>query len=151
MSSISIDRVLRAPIGPVFDVMSDHARYDRFRGVTSAALTREGADEPNGLGAIRVIEARPLRFEEEITAFERPHRFDYLILSTNVPLDHDGGSIRFEEVPEGTRVTWTSTFTSTVPVVTGPTGGLMAAMLRRAFNRMLDDTERLAAAQPAAT
>jgi uncharacterized protein YndB with AHSA1/START domain len=144
MAEIRVERTLEAPIDRVFDVLADHEGYKRFRAIGDAKLVREGESERNGLGAIRELAAGPIRFTEEITAFERPIRLDYLIREVNLPLDHDGGSIRFEAVDDGTAVLWTSTFTTPVPVVGGALGGLMAAALKRGFIRMLEDAERLA-------
>ena len=144
MAEIRAERTLEAPIDRVFEVLADHERYDRFRGITHARLVREGETERNGVGALRELAAGPIRFSEEITAFERPVRLDYLIREVNLPFEHDGGSIRFEAVDDGTCVLWTSTFTTRVPVVGGPLGGLTAAAFKRGFIRILEDTERLA-------
>jgi uncharacterized protein YndB with AHSA1/START domain len=144
MAEIRVERTLEAPIDRVFDVLADHERYGRFRAITDAKLVRGGESERNGLGAIRELAVGPIRFEEEITAFEPPIRLDYLIREVNLPLDHDGGSIRFDAADDGTHVLWESTFTTPVPVVGRALGGLMAAALKRGFIRMLEDTERLA-------
>ena len=144
MAEIRLERTLEAPIDRVFDVLADHAGYSRFRAISRAELVREGDEEPNGRGAIRKLAAGPFTFTEEITAFERPVRLDYLILEVNVPLRHDGGSIRFDAVDDGTHVLWTSSFTMPVPLAGAPLGALTAAALRRGFARMLADTERLA-------
>ena len=45
---------------------------------------RAGDPAPNGLGAVRWIWLGPLRFEEEITAFEPPRRLDYLIRDVRI-------------------------------------------------------------------
>jgi hypothetical protein len=144
MARIEIQRTLAAPLEAVFELVTDHPGYTRFPGVTSAKLLREGETEPNGLGALREIALGPVRFVEEITAFERPTRMDYLIKRVNLPLDHEGGTITFAAVPEGTAVTWISTFTMPVPLVGRPLGAAGALALRRGFNSLLSETERLA-------
>jgi hypothetical protein len=90
-----------------------------------------------------VLAVRPLRFEEEITAFERPTRMDYLIRKVNIPLDHDGGTITLSPVQSGTRVLWRSTFTVPVPVVGGALAAILAVFIKRGFVRLLDDIDRL--------
>jgi uncharacterized protein YndB with AHSA1/START domain len=142
MGAIRLERTLRAPIDGVFDLISDHADYKSFRGVTSSELTRPGDVEPNGAGAVRRIAIGPIAFEEEITAFERPVRMDYLIRRVNLPLVHDGGRMMLEPTVEGTRVLWVSTFGVPLRFVGEPLGGLMAASLRFGFASMLAQIER---------
>jgi hypothetical protein len=151
MARIDLDKSLAAPIDDVFELLSDHAGYTRFRGFTTAELLREGQDERNGVGALRLLAAGPLRFEEEITAFERPTRMDYLIRKVNLPFAHDGGAISLSPEGTGTRVLWRSTFTVPVPVVGGAGGAALAAGLRRGFIRLLDDIDRLVAEGAGAT
>lgn len=142
MAQIVLEKTLNAPIEHVFELLSDHAAYaNNFRGVTRSELKREGAPDPNGLGAVRAIATGPIRFEEEITAFDRPVRMDYLIVSVNAPVEHEGGSIRLEPAGEGTHVLWTSTFTATTPVVGRPMEAVLAAAFKRGFATMLDRTE----------
>jgi hypothetical protein len=143
MARIDLDKTLAAPIDDVFELLSDHAGYTRFRGFRTAELVREGAPDPNGVGALRALAVWPLRFEEEITAFERPTRMDYLIRKVNIPLDHDGGTIALSPAGSGTRVLWRSTFTVPVPVVGGALGAVLAALIKRGFVRLLDDIDRL--------
>jgi hypothetical protein len=147
MARIDLDKTLSSPIDDVFELLSDHAGYTRFRGFSTAELLREGTEERNGVGALRRLVVRPLRFEEEITAFERPTRMDYVIRKVNLPLRHDGGTITLSSAAGGTRVLWRSTFTVPVPVVGAPVGTLLAAAIRRGFVRLLDDIDRLAASR----
>jgi hypothetical protein len=144
MARIDLDKTLAAPIDDVFELLSDHAGYTRFRGIRKAALLREGVSERNGIGALRALAAGPIRFEEEITAFERPTRMDYVIRKVNVPLEHEGGTIALSAAGTGTRVRWRSTFSITVPVVGGVLGAILAAIFRRGFISLLDDIDRLA-------
>ena len=145
MSTIDLDKTLAAAIDDVFELLSDHAGYTRFRGFSTAELVREGTEERNGVGALRRLVVRPLRFEEEITAFDRPTRMDYVIRKVNIPLRHDGGTIALSPAASGTRVQWRSTFTVPIPVVGGALGAILAVSIRRGFVRLLDDVDRLAA------
>jgi hypothetical protein len=105
---------------------------------------REGTEERNGVGCLRRLATGGLRFDEEVTAFERPTRMDYLIRKVNLPVTHDGGSIRLTASGDGTHVDWTSTFTVTLAVVGQAMGAALAAALKRGFIRLLDDIERAA-------
>ena len=143
MRTIHVEKIIAAPIEDVFGVISDHAGYSRFRNIQHSEVVREGTPAPNGLGALRQIHGWPMRFEEEITAFEPPTRMDYLIRDVNLPLVHEGGSILFSERPGGTYVDWTSTFELTTPVIGGLMTRIGVAVISRGFRRMLADTERL--------
>lgn len=146
MQTITVQRTIPAPIEKVFDVLADHANYKSFPGVKDSVLVKEGKGDRNGLGAVRRIQAGGITFEEEITAYERPQRFDYLIIKCSAPLEHQGGSLRFERVGDATRVTWTSTLRIKVPVVGGLLTKLAAGKLGAAFGSMLKETERRLAA-----
>jgi uncharacterized protein YndB with AHSA1/START domain len=146
MSEIHLTKTLSAPIDEVFELLTDHAGYTRFRGFSKAELLEEGDKERNGFGALRRLVAGPFKFEEAVTAFERPTRMDYLIRKVNLPIAHEGGSIRLDPTAEGgTFVNWDSTFTTNVPLVGPVLGKGLALALHRGFVRLLDDIDRLAA------
>jgi hypothetical protein len=141
MPTVEVTRTIQAPREAVFDVLADHANYDRFRGIRGSELVRDGDPPPNGVGALRRILIGPLRFDEEITVYEPPSRLDYLIVGLNVPFDHDGGQIRLSEVDGATRVDWTSTFRVSTPVVGRVQELAWAPAVRRGFRRVLEDVE----------
>jgi uncharacterized protein YndB with AHSA1/START domain len=146
MRTIHVTRTIPAPAETVFDRLADHANYDRFRPIHASELVREGDPAPNGVGALRRIKVRPLVFEEEITAYERPSRLDYLIVKLNFPFDHHGGSIRLTPDGEGTHVDWRSSFTVPVPVVGRAIEIPWEITLRRGFRQVLEDVERMVGA-----
>lgn len=143
MRSIHVSRNIAAPPEPIFDMLADHARYDRFRGIHDSELLRDGDPPPNGLGAMRRIRVRPLTFEEEITHFERPTRLDYLIVRLNIPFEHQGGSIRLSPADGATRVDWRSTYAVPTRVIGGLEERLFEPILGRGFRRVLEDVERM--------
>jgi uncharacterized protein YndB with AHSA1/START domain len=145
MRSVHVTRTIPGPPEPIFDVLADHARYDRFRSIHGSELIDEGEPAPNGVGALRRIKVRPLVFEEEITAYERPSKLDYLIVKLNVPLRHDGGSITLTPDGDGTRVDWRSSFSVPTPVVGGVQELIWQPVLSRGFRRTLEDVERIVA------
>lgn len=142
MPTVRVTRNIHAPVEEVFDLFTDHANYEQFRGIRASKLVREGEPEPNGVGAFRVIDVGPIRFEEEITAFERPSRMDYVIRKINIPLEHDGGTMRFESVDGGTRVEWISTFRITTRGIGGILGGAGVPLVRLDFIGMLRQAEQ---------
>jgi Polyketide cyclase / dehydrase and lipid transport len=143
MRSVHVTRAIPAPPEAVFDLLADHANYDRFRAVHGSELVREGDPPPNGVGAVRRIKVRPLVFYEEITAYERPTRLDYLIVRLNVPFDHQGGSIRLSASGGVTDVDWRSSFSVPTPVVGGLQERIWQPVLARGFRRVLEDIERM--------
>jgi hypothetical protein len=147
MATIRLEKAVAAPVEHVFELLADHANYKRFRGISKSELIREGAAEPNGLGALRRIAAGPIQFEEEITAFERPTRMDYLIRKVNLPLQHRGGSITLTADGAATHVLWVSEFETPIPLMGGAIGAAGAALFKRAFASMLDQIERVHASK----
>jgi uncharacterized protein YndB with AHSA1/START domain len=148
MRTVHVTRSIPAPAEYVFDLLADHADYDRFRGIRSSELIRAG-DPANGVGALRKVLIGPLRFEEEITAYERPSRLEYLIVRINAPLEHDGGRIHLAEKGGWTRVDWTSVFAVPTPLLGGIQERVWATALTRGFRRVLEDVERILRTEPA--
>jgi uncharacterized protein YndB with AHSA1/START domain len=149
MGSVHVTHTIAAPAEDVFDLLADHANYDRFRAINGSKLLREGEPAPNGVGALREIKVRPLTFEEEITAYERPTRLDYLIVKLNVPFKHDGGAITLTPEGGGTHVDWRSTFTVPTPVIGRAQELIWQPVLARGFRRTLEDVERMLAERAA--
>jgi uncharacterized protein YndB with AHSA1/START domain len=145
MRTIHVTRNIPAAPEAVFDLLADHANYDRFRAINDSELLREGDPAPNGIGALRRIKVRPFTFDEEITAYERPSRLDYLIVKLNVPFQHHGGSITLAPEGEATTVDWRSSFTVPTPVVGGLQEHVWQPVLTRGFRRVLEDVERMTA------
>lgn len=132
MFRIHVERVLGKDIDSVFEAIADHARYDRFPGVSKSVLIEEGKDEKNGTGALRVIGAGRLELTERITRFERPNRMDYRIeKSSPFRVQHMKGEIVLTPEGERTRVIWISEGAVQVPLV----GGMMDRMAERRFSK----------------
>jgi hypothetical protein len=146
MKTITVTRTIPAPIEKVFDLLADHANYKANFGVKESKLIREGKPDRNGLGAVRYIDAGPIKFEEEVTFYDRPRGYDYLITKCSAPLEHQGGQIRFESVGGATKVTWTSVMRVKVPLLGGLLTKVLAAKIGQAFGSMLKQTERRLAA-----
>jgi uncharacterized protein YndB with AHSA1/START domain len=145
MRSVQVTRTIPGPPEPIFDLLADHANYDRFRAINGSELLREGDPKPNGVGALRRIKVRPLTFDEEVTAYERPARLDYLIVKLNVPFQHHGGSIELTPEDGATRVDWRSSFTVPTPLLGRIEEPVWAPVLARGFRRVLEDVERMLA------
>jgi uncharacterized protein YndB with AHSA1/START domain len=134
---LEISRHVPAAPARVFALYADHVGWEKWAGVKEVVLRQTGDPPPNGLGAIRVIRARGMAVEEEITAFEPPTRMVYRLVAGAPIRDHEG-VVRFEPDGAGTRVTWSIRFRPLVP----GTGWLLRALLARELRDVLD---RLAA------
>lgn len=111
MKTVIVTRTINAPIDVVFDEYTDHERLADLPMVISAKVVVPGRTEKNGFGAVRVVNGGVLKLREEITGFERPKLMEYKILDTSpIKSKHDLGRVEFEEVPGGTKVTWTTVF-----------------------------------------
>lgn len=109
MFHVVAKRQLAKPIEEVFEALSDHANYKRFKGVDDSILLEEGKEEPNGLGALREIRAGKSVLHERIVEFKRPTRMAYVIeYSKPLPYDHELGTISLSSNEDGTLVVWES-------------------------------------------
>jgi uncharacterized protein YndB with AHSA1/START domain len=142
MQTIVVKRHIKAPIEKVFDLLSDHANYKDFPGVKDSELVKKGKPHKNGVGAVREIDAGTAWFREEITAYERPVRLDYLITKSRPPMEHKGGSVRLQSTSEGTEVTWSSTLRIRIPLVGGLLTRLVAPQLAKAFAGTLKNVDQ---------
>ena len=55
MASFTFTREIAAAPETVFEVLTDHRRYDELTPLRKAELEREGEPTPNGVGAIRKL------------------------------------------------------------------------------------------------
>ena len=154
MEDIHLRFRIDAPLETVFDAVSDHERF-LSNARTHTTIVRPGELDRNGKGCLREGRAKPLmRFVEEITAWERPSAFDYMVRDCTLPLRHHGGRLRFTPDGDGTLIDWTTRFEVPVPIV----GGMLAAVAKRILSRAFDDflsgaktrLERVRAARAAA-
>ena len=136
--TIVIDRVLQAPPDYVFDSIADPAQLASLtRAVRKVDLLREGSPVPHGTGALRRVDLGPMFLEEEVTGYDHPHRFDYIIRRARPPLDHRGGTLAVEPAPGGgTKVTWSTSFSA------GVAGPVMGAVLRAMLTNVLRMIDR---------
>lgn len=146
MKTITVTRTLKAPIEKVFDVIADHENYKNFPGIKASKLVKEGKKDRNGVGAVREIDAGKAWFQEEITAYERPRRLDYLIVASRPPLEHKGGSVRLEPDGAGCKVTWTTTVGVKVPLIGGLLDKLLVPQLERGLAGTLKNIDQRLAA-----
>ena len=145
--SIHVERRLEASPAALFDVISDHAHYERFDGIRRSELVKEGDPAPNGVGAVRWVWLGPLRFEEEVTAYDPGRRLDYVIRDVRtLPFRHQGGSITLTPDGSGTQAVWTSEFEIPIPIAGAAMDRVFAGKLADGFAQVLERSSELALA-----
>jgi len=136
MHSTSTATVPASP-SQVWDVLSDHEGMAHWGPGLSVSLRTPGTDERNGVGAVRVIDARgpAPAIVEEVTAFEPGRRLAYRALS-GVPLRNYRGEVVLRAVAGGTEIAYTVSADQRVPiveqlVVRGIARALLSALVRQ--------------------
>jgi hypothetical protein len=153
MATANVDTFIPAPVHRVFEILADHEHYDRTHTVTASALLKPGEYDRNGVGAVRELRVRSIRFIEEIKSYAAPLTLEYRVLECYLcvgkntrqirfPLVHEKGLITLSEQQGGTHIHWLSQYQVDLPL-----GNLIACLLRpmveHAFRGILKDTGKL--------
>ena len=147
MPTVRVEEIVDAPRDALFAVLTDHEGADRFRGVQSCTLIRDGKPERNGLGAVRRVHlGGPAVLDEEIVVFDPPAVYEYRVIRARpLPVEHTLGRVELEALDANrTKVTWVSTFEITVPVVGKRIGNHAAPRFARAFRSTIRTAATLA-------
>jgi hypothetical protein len=142
MRTITVSRTISAPIEVVFDWLVDAKNYRSIPAVFRVAVYPAEGAEPNGVGAVREFTSAGLKVKELVTSFERPHQFNYLIQSSVPPLIHDGGSMTFQDMPDATKVTWSTSIQLKAPIFADLATRLYAPGLALGTRMMFRTAER---------
>jgi hypothetical protein len=109
-NEVRVGTEIGAPPSAVWDRISGHEDTPSWvEAVKRVTLAREG--EPrNGAGAIRVVEFKPRLWStihEEITRFEPPHTFEYVLFKGMPGLRDHLGSLIVDDLGDGrSRLRW---------------------------------------------
>lgn len=133
MVEIHLERTIAAPPERVFDCLADPASLTAPPPVLRAHWAK-GSSGP-GVGALRRVIGLGVWFSEEITGYDRPHSYSYLIVHSFPPFNHDGGTLTFTPAGDGTHVDWLTTYTH--PGYAG--GRLLEAVTRRVLRASFSD------------
>jgi uncharacterized protein YndB with AHSA1/START domain len=129
----TLTRTTTAPIETVFDSLTNHRGIaDYVWAVRRSTLDREGVPAPNGVGAVRRIEAVGPPIVEEIIDYQRPTRYAYKMLSGAPVRDHVG-TVELREAGAGTEVSWHLRSTPKIP----GSNWLLSAVLHRVIGELL--------------
>jgi uncharacterized protein YndB with AHSA1/START domain len=109
MVQLHVERTIAASPERVFEWLADPASLTAPRLVLKAGWAKGSAGP--GVGAVREVLGVGTWFREEITAYDPPRSYSYLILRSFPLLDHEGGTLTFTPSGEGTHVDWVTTYT----------------------------------------
>ncbi|GAA4823336.1 SRPBCC family protein [Nocardioides caeni] len=107
-----------APVSQVWAALADHEAMASWGPGMKVTMAKLGADEPNGVGAVRSIKAPgpAPAIVEEIVRFEPDHALGYRALS-GVPFRDYSGEVVLTAVGGGTRIEWTLNADQRIPLV----------------------------------
>jgi hypothetical protein len=105
MAHIAGEVTIAAPVEEVFDLVADERNEPRYNPrVVRAEKVSQG---PVGKGARFVAEPKSMGSRGEMTLevleYDRPHRLYNVVRSSYMQVD---GTLTFQEVPGGTRLSW---------------------------------------------
>ncbi|MFJ7215446.1 SRPBCC family protein [Amycolatopsis sp. NPDC098790] len=140
---ISVRGVTTADADAVYALLRDGASWPRWSPLGSFELVRQGVDEPEGIGAIRLFRTGGIRSYEEIVALEPGRRFGYA-LDHGLPLRDYIAYVDLAPVDGGTEIHWHSSFTAKVP----GTGWFYRRFLARFIGRVVAGLVKAAPVAP---
>ncbi|MFH8681592.1 SRPBCC family protein [Streptomyces lydicus] len=139
METMTVERVIHAPIDEVFAWLTTTTNYTRSPLVLRCALTRRGEGAPYGVGAVRSHLWLMGWFRERITHYDPPHATEYVVERSLPPSRHELGRMTFTEVDGGTQVRWITRAEMRLPLLGAPlTRLLVRPILTRTFHNILD-------------
>jgi hypothetical protein len=159
---VEVVRVIPHPALTVFHRYADHVGWSDWAGLGPVRLVRAGSPETNGVGSVRAFSVAP-GLREEVTVFVPPERIEYRITQGLLPIadhhgmvsfapegrglgqspgSHDGSPGGAPSSTQGTRVTWRTSFRSSIPGLGWPIERGLEAMFRRMLAGLARDLDR---------
>jgi hypothetical protein len=109
MIQLREERTISASAVDVFAWIADPANLTASPLIFRAGWSK-GSSHP-GVGARRDAVAVGMWLREEITAWDPPHSYSYLIVRSFPAMNHDGGSLTLTSSADGTHVEWVTSLT----------------------------------------
>jgi uncharacterized protein YndB with AHSA1/START domain len=129
--------VTAADPATVYALLRDGSTWPDWSPIDSYALVRPGADEPEGVGAVRELRSGRITGRDEIVELVPDRRLSYAHTSS-LPVRDYRGDVDLEPVPEGTRIRWTVAFDPKLP----GTGALVRRALDGFIAKLTDGLAR---------
>jgi uncharacterized protein YndB with AHSA1/START domain len=115
-----------APVEEVWPLLGEARRWKEWSFLDRSELLREGAPDPEGVGALRRFTSHGVGSTEEVVAYDPPHHLGYAIVK-GFPVRHYRADVHCAPDGTGTLVTWSASFDEKIP----GTGRLMELVLQR--------------------
>src|ERR1019366_10277052 len=77
--SFQVTATSTAPVGTLWPLVGEAARWKEWSFLTQSGLEREGDPAPDGVGAIRRFTTLGMGSREEVVLWEPPHHLGYVI------------------------------------------------------------------------
>ena len=135
MVDIRVQRTIAAPQDQVFDWLADPASLTAAPAILRVRWAK--GSPPLGLGAVREATCVGMWLREEYTAYDPPQSYSYRIVRAVPAVDHDGGTLTFTPVDDGTHVDWVTAFTHPAWVGGKVLGAVTGAAIRSSFISIL--------------
>jgi uncharacterized protein YndB with AHSA1/START domain len=127
---IDVEATTSAPPSAVYALLRDGSSWPQWSPIGSFTLEREGTDEREGLGAIRIFKTGRTRSCERIVELVPDRRLSYA-LESGLPLRGYRADVDLEPRGDGTTIHWRSSFEPKVP----GTGWLYRLILQNFIGR----------------
>lgn len=115
---IDVVQEFRQPVEEVFAYLADHNNLKKVFGIPVKRV-RDGMGDVNGVGSVRSLGFAPLAVEETVVGIVPNQSIDYEITRGGGPITNHHGRLSFTKTAAGSRVQWSITFDSPLPLV-GP-------------------------------
>lgn len=133
--TVKVAQDYRQPVEAVFAQLADHNNLTRVLGIPVKRVV-DGRNDVNGVGSVRKMGLGPLAVEEMVTAVEPNKSIDYRISKGGAPLKNHRGGLTFTSTPGGSRVEWTITFDSSLPIAGAVVKQVLTQGLRLGLKRI---------------
>lgn len=108
--TVDVVRPCAASREAVWELLADVSTWTEWGLFDEARLETPGPDEPQGVGARRLLRTDRARNLDEIFVYEPPHRLAWLVIKGNLPVRNLRSEVQLTEVPGGTEIWWRSSY-----------------------------------------
>ncbi|MEV4051474.1 SRPBCC family protein [Amycolatopsis sp. NPDC049688] len=126
--SFEVNRTSTAPPSALFALEADGPRWAEWGKplIVQARWARRGAEDPDGVGAVREVGLWPVLIREETVEYEPGRKHVYTFFGANPIKDYRAEVLFTPADGGGTHLRWTGSFTEPVR----GSGPVLAALLR---------------------
>jgi hypothetical protein len=109
MGQVHVERTIAAPPQRVFDWLLDPANLTVSPLLRKAVWARDSSGP--GVGAVREVTGFGFWLHEQITAYDAPRSYSYVVVGSFPASQHEGGALTCTPSGDGTHVEWVSGYT----------------------------------------